>query len=312
VRRRGSSEIDLRVTTKLPRSEAIGEYEQFLADLRVRSDRPLDPYRTSATVGPPQDDETDPPASVARRDSWSTVYDGPGLIRGREERIRSLVRDDGRGRIVFADGETYDVTAEGHAIERTCPGGTEWNVERVLGAPFALAGARRGLYLLHASAIADDDGHAIALVAESGGGKSTLAEAAERESRGFRRIADDQLPVRLGNRPTALPRFPQLKLSREEQFCDSRSSSFELVALVELRLSSGALEPRVTRLSRRETAHALVRATVAARVFDPGALAAHFERCVESTQALTGYELELPVDLARLDEGLARLAALPR
>ena len=145
------------------------------------------------------------------------VYDGPGLVEGRIQRIVSSLAPGGARQVAYEDGEVFQVDADGGAIRRlrgpADPAAARSSVERALGAPLALALAPRGVYLLHASGLAVA-GLALALAAPSGGGKSTLAAAGAR--RGLDRLADDQLPVRLGRTPAVLPRFPQLKLASGE------------------------------------------------------------------------------------------------
>jgi hypothetical protein len=73
---------------------------------------------------------------------------------------------------------------------------------------------QRGLLVLHASA-ASVDGEAVAFVAESGTGKSTLAAAFR--ARGHRLVADDIVPVEFGpgDAPRVTAGYPQLKLYPE-------------------------------------------------------------------------------------------------
>jgi len=69
---------------------------------------------------------------------------------------------------------------------------------------------QRGLLVLHASAV-QVNGAAAAFLGGSRWGKSTLAAALH--SRGYRLVADDLLPIRVGaGAATVLPAFPQFKL----------------------------------------------------------------------------------------------------
>jgi len=239
------------------------------------------------------------------------VYDGPGLVEGRIQRIVSEVSSDGTRRVTFEDGERFEIDAGGSAIVRVAgsavPEAAGRCLERALGAPLALALAPRGVYLLHASALVLAD-TALALSAPSGGGKSTLAAAGFRA--GMDRLADDQLPVRLDGAPAALPHFPQLKLAAAEGRGARGPREIPLGALVELAHSPAHREARIEPLSAAGGALALTRATVAARLFDEPLLAAHFAACAEAAERMTVARLTYPSGLHRLPEALAVLADL--
>ena len=256
--------------------------------------------------------------------AWTPIYDGPGLLAGGIERIRSE-RGDLRGyRVTHQDGEAFLVAADGGTIRRHAagagdPGGSGGSddfafthITRALGAPLALALALRDIYLLHASGLAGSDGSVIALTAESGGGKSTLAAAAATSPElGLSRVADDQLPVRLGRAPAALPHFPQLKLPPEAQYPAGQAAVVGFRALVELEVDAACAAPALARESPPSAIQSLVRATVAAKLFDRELLARHFNACASAALTLPVYRLRTPQDLDRLGETLAVLARLP-
>ena len=184
---------------------------QPLAGEIVWCDRPLTCDATSAGSCPRPE--------PAQDQEWTPIYDGPGLLAGGLERIRSARGDLGAYRVTHADGETFLVAADGGLIRRATSRTGKPDIARALGAPLALALALRGTYLLHASALRRSDGAVLALSADSGAGKSTLAAAAGRHPElALTRVADDQLPVRLGRLPAALPHFPQLKLAAADQY----------------------------------------------------------------------------------------------
>lgn len=278
---------------------------QELAGQPVWSARPILPDARPADrpcVEPPS------PSAPAR-----TVYDGPGLVEGRLQRIVSELAGDGRRWVTFEDGERYEIAAGGAAIVRvTGPAGAEAerrSLERALGAPLALALAPRGIYLLHASALLVDDA-ALALTAPSGGGKSTLAAAGFRA--GLARLADDQLPVRLGAAPAALPRFPQLKLRTAEDLGRLGPAEVCLAALLEISHSSAREETAIEPLPASGAALALARATVASRLFDEALLAAHFDACAAAAERVAVARLRYPSGLRRLPEVLVALAEFAR
>lgn len=80
----------------------------------------------------------------------------------------------------------------------------------LLGPVFTVLLAQRGLYPLHASAVAIGE-RAVAFAAESGNGKSTLALALQRGGHEF--LADDVAALDVDAEPVRIhPGFPQLKL----------------------------------------------------------------------------------------------------
>jgi hypothetical protein len=191
------------------------------------------------------------------------------------------------------------------------------SVGRALGPPLAIALAARGIHLLHASAVRTTRG-VVAFCAESGEGKSTLAAAAAHHpDLGLARVADDQLPVRLGERPEALPHFPQLKLPVAEWYRAAEPPVLPLVALVGLSppppVAAGDAAPRaeLTRLEPAAVALMLARATVAARLFDADLLAEHFDACGRTAAGgLAGYRLCYPRRFDHLRSALALIAHL--
>ena len=154
--------------------------------------------------------------------------------------------------------------------------------EVVLGPGMILALAWHGVFSLHASAFAGR-GAGGALVGESGRGKSTLARYLEEQGGpDWQRLADDILPLELGSeRPHALPHFPQLKLAPEEQMRLESPERVPLAAVYVLDTTEGdAAEPvRIKSLPPHAAAAALVRHTVAGRLFPPAVLERHLTFC---------------------------------
>ena len=263
--------------------DAAGEgagYERALADGRLWCDRATDATaRAAPRPGPPLDHRPED-------DGWRAVYSGPGELEGGRRELATARAADGRWRIRFDDGDEYQVEsgpAGARILRGRCGTGPppDRAVERALGAPLALALAEGGIWLLHAAAI-ERDGRAVALVGASGAGKSTLAAAAP--AVGARRVADDQLPVRGGEAPRALPRFPQLKLAGRDG--DSAPpAELELAACAVLARDAAAARPRLERLDAAPGTLALVRATVAAKLFDDELLARHIRSCAEIARA---------------------------
>jgi hypothetical protein len=246
-------------------------WTQRLADLELWSERPLLPDARPAP-------RPDAGSSSIDTDPGALVYDGPGSVTGRLERVRAWRSRGGVRTVEFERGERFRVAPSGERIEAT-PARTPdepRTLELALGAPLALALAIRGVHLLHASAIVAG-GAVVALTGASGAGKSTLAAAAARSER-WRRAADDILPVRLDRAPTAMPAFPQLKLRPEQAWPAEAPPALPLTALVEIAHRERGGPPRLEPYHGADAVSALVAATVAARLFDETLLASHLER----------------------------------
>lgn len=117
--------------------------------------------------------------------------------------------------LLFADEAEFVVSADGSTIQWHCFGDrsetlTHLLLDHVL--PRALT--RRGRVVLHGSAVSSGNGSCLAIIGDSGQGKSTLAAALV--SRGHRFLADDCVVVDLSEGvPLAAPAYPELRLSRE-------------------------------------------------------------------------------------------------
>ena len=280
--------------------ETVAGHRQRLAGEEIWSDRPL--VAGARPAAPPE--ESGPPFDEA---GATLLFAGLAADGGALRRVVARIDRTGTRAVDYEDGERFRIAAGGGAItrertpEREHPALT---LERALGAPLALALAAGGVHLLHACAIELGRG-AVALTADSGVGKSTFAAAAGLA--GVRRLADDLLPVRLTPTPVALPRFPQLKLPAEDQYPAAGPETLPLVAVVEL-VREGAGGPvAVERLGPPAATLLLAGATVAARLFDPELLAAHFAACAASAPALVALRLRYPTGPERLPECLERL-----
>lgn len=252
---------------------------------------------------------------LAPQGDWSLSYDGPGLVDGGLHPLRADLSAGGERRVSFADGEEFLVDAQGVLVRRLGPGVADArSLERALGAPTALALAVSGIYLLHASAAmrtgeGGGSGAVTAFTANSGAGKSTLAAATCAGASGWLRVADDQLPVELTPSASALPHFPQLKLAPGESYPASAVARLPLAQLVEIEHSRDYREFELERLDPAAGCLTLVRATVAAKLFDQNLLAAHFESCAAASQRLPIFRLRFPTGLAHLPEVLAAVGA---
>jgi len=248
--------------------------------------------------------------AVERDTSWTTVYEGPGLDLGALRRVVSRLGASGQRLVEYEDGESFVVARGGRSVVRCAAdaGGRAPDSarERALGAPLVLALALRGVHLLHASAIAGPSG-VVALSADSGVGKSTLAAGAPTLGGGWERIADDQLPVRMEGGPVALPHFPQLKLAASQGYPTDAPVRRPLRAVVELERVADQGLVEVERYAPAEATLALARATVAARLFDPDLLGKHLDACAAAAREIVVVRLRYPSGLDRAADALATL-----
>jgi hypothetical protein len=169
----------------------------------------------------------------------------------------------------------YDANARRLGMQRApeCP---EWLPELVYGPALLYALADQRVYAVHASALRlgpAPTAPAIALIAPSGTGKSTLARAAL--SLGWTRLADDVLPLALGADGIEMrPRFPQLKLDAAEQYPSDAAARLPLAGLV---LLERGIRTAVQPLSARAAADLILRSTLASRLLPQPWLAEHLE-----------------------------------
>ena len=199
-------------------------------------------------------------------------------------------------RLQIAGVGEFAVTADAISVTALEPAVTDAAMaETLLGPPMALALALQGVWCLHASAVTVD-GQVIAFAGESGNGKSTLAAYLNAaEEGGWRRLADDTLPVSLGpNGLVALPHFPQHKLPEAGQYPVNAPTHLSLAAVYVLAPPGGADAVSLRRLDPRQAMQALIRHTVAARLFDKSLLAAHLDFCAETAARIPVWRLAYP------------------
>lgn len=302
---RGAGIVDIRLS--LTGSEhRLWAYE--VAGLRLVSDLPisqLTPFASDATVA----GSRDLPASDGPGDGVR-VYAGPGWVGGRLRHVES--RRASQGYLLKIEGAgDFEVSGDGtrvgrrQPVENGAPG--EEVAAAVLGPCLVLALALRGIWCLHASA-ASSAGSAVALAGESGCGKSTVAAALANGEEDWRRIADDLLPVKIENGAAkALPHYPQPGAVALSQALAEEPQEVSL-AVVYL-LEPGAAAVEVRQLTRRRAALALVRQTMAARLFDAELQARHLDFCAETARCLPVRSLCFPRRLAALASMTATIVA---
>lgn len=234
------------------------------------------------------------------------IYEGPGWIGGK---TRQFVLTQGKN--------GYHLTIEGFGRFYTSKDGSiiyslkdvnqlsiASKIEAILGPAMILALALQGAWCLHASAAVFQD-QAIALLGESGRGKSTLAwYLSSDDSPGWQRTNDDVLPVsQLPDGVFTLPHFPQLKLPRDDQPVYKAPEKMPLKAIYILSGSAKPEQPiRVQSIPPAQAVLSLVRNTIAARLFDKELLSRHLVFCQVLAQSVPLQRLSYPHDYDRLAE----------
>jgi len=169
----------------------------------------------------------------------------------------------------------------------------------IVGPPLVLALALQGAFCLHASAVTNRS-RGVAFLGCSGAGKSTLARQLESQpGLGWRRLADDALAAEASaDQPFALPHFPQLKLGEGEQPRLDHPERLHLTAIYLLERPiaepAGAAGVELQRLSSRDAVLALMRHTVAARLFGSVLVERHLDFCVRAVEQISVYRLSYP------------------
>jgi hypothetical protein len=241
---------------------------------------------------------------LLRPENAQPVYRGLGWIDNRWLPVECRRTPEGYWLCVAGAG-LFWVAPEGSCLAQVAPGpdaDPATVVQTALGPVLILALALHGTWCLHASAVAFR-GRAIAFLGESGNGKSTLAAfLGEVGGAEWRPLADDILPVAARSYGVdALPYFPQLKLPPDDQPSTGAPERLPLAAayrLVEPDAALAAVE--VSPLSGSEAALALVRHTVASRLFDPDLLARHLGFCACAATQLPVQDLAYPREWAAL------------
>lgn len=170
------------------------------------------------------------------------------------------------------------------------------NLEVLTGPALILLLAKKGIYCLHAGAVATPLGN-IALIAESGTGKSTLSQNADQS---WQQIADDILPLHFNERIEILPEFPQLKLE-SARVASAFTDSLSLDLIVRL-VDDPAEQISMKRLPRTDALLQIVRHTVAAKLFDNDQMREHARFAKRLSGEVAVVEMHFPRDLQRLPE----------
>ncbi|MDH3281350.1 MAG: hypothetical protein OEQ18_09505 [Gammaproteobacteria bacterium] len=209
-------------------------------------------------------------------------YCGRHLVAGRQRTVEGRV--DAAGLRLHIDGvaELWLVdNLSTIVVARSTPEVAPCLIDECLVGPgLILALAQRGVFCLHAAALAEP-GAAIAVCGESGTGKSTLVTE---DTPPGARIADDVLPIEVADAQVwACPEYPQLKWDADPPAKRRQTTRYALksVLLLDPHTPGDQRELTVRSLSGRAAVLALVRHTVAAKLFPPDLLARHLAFCNE-------------------------------
>jgi hypothetical protein len=233
-------------------------------------------------------------------------FSAVGWLGGRLRPFSSWLAGDWQW-VEFADEIAFCVRGDGSQVHcLRLPTASSLRDEVLLGPVLVLALAARDRYALHASAVAVGNG-ALLLLGPSGSGKSTLARVAATE--GWQRLCDDVTP--LGEVAASFqvwPRFPQLKW---EPVLQGDDQALPLAGLIWVERGDGPMQ--IKPMSKTAATKALLRDTVAARLFGAQRLQHHLGFCARLAQRSPCWSLRLPEVAAEQIEitALAFLAELP-
>jgi hypothetical protein len=242
-----------------------------------------------------------PEKSLPGRPTRSThpnmIFHGPGRIGNQVADVQCLRFSDGY-RLAVGGAGAFGINSQGNEIvlrERAPQGSTDALNEVVLGPALILALALQGTWCLHASAVTFGQ-QVICILGRSGSGKSTLAAFLDNSESPCRRVADDILPVSLGRDGVdALSHFPQLKLPPARQPSTDMPERMSLSAIYVIANSATAGQrPEAKSLTAQEAALAMVRLTVATRIFDSKLLAHHLAFCANAIAHIPVRQLDYP------------------
>jgi hypothetical protein len=288
-----SSDLPLRFALAGATQEPTVTFGYRLAGLDIESDVPL-PALGEPRIRPGWRRSAAPPGD------WPSAptFSGRVWLAGSWLELASWWNPAGQCRLQVDHGTTWVIdrnTGLAEVIERGHGHSLQQLQEVALGPPLLLLLASHGLFALHASA-AEVEGRLCAFLGPSGEGKSTLSAAA---FPGWRRLADDLLPVTLfDGQPEARPDFPQLKLGVSERLHEPPlplAACFLLASREEMQA-----EPECKRLPRLEAAAALLRHTMAARIFDQPLLGLHLDFVKEVVRTIPTFQLAYPRNLDEL------------
>lgn len=295
--------IDITFKTGV-KSQSNFKHSYRIAQQSIFVNQPLAVLQSFADESSVELPQSGAATALMNREPSQLIYHGPGWL-GNEWREVECWTVEGGFRITVAGIGSNWLTADGRSIVIAPePGvGEELVVEVALGPPLILSLALHDTWCLHGSAVAIDNKAALFL-GESGKGKSTLARWLDRNSeQNLRRIGDDILPVTSSDGHLYfMPHFPQLKMPPDEQPALGLPQRLPVTAVYTLTRPADYDGIEIKDLGTQDGALALVRHTVASRLFDADLLAKQFDFCVRAAGDMPLKELSYPLTREAMPE----------
>ncbi|MBD2454518.1 serine kinase [Nostoc sp. FACHB-87] len=254
---------------------------------------------------------SDKPADVVIRfgklnDQQQNFSDGGNYLLARIAQFGMVLLKDGKEIVLDPDPGVDE------ALTRTF----------LLGAIICVLLRQRGLLVLHASSVVIN-GSAVAFMADSGFGKSTLAECFH--AHGYSILTDDVLAIQVGEQqPLVIPGFPQIKLwpdaatsfghvpdslpllnSQTIKRVHRLQDGFfqKSVPLKKIYVLAGGTQPEIVPLEPKQSFGELVRHSREMQALTaPEFLKAHFQQCLSVVQQVPICSLQRQRSLAALPE----------
>lgn len=282
------------IALRLDPRQASPAYGYRIAGVPLRADRELawlQPF--AATTGGEALPALPPPALGDAAGDGEAIFDGEAYLARRERRLVCRRQDGGFTFEVEALGffRYREAAARIEVLAAAPEAPEELLAEVLLGPLLALALARRGIFLLHASGC-EIAGVSCLFLGESGAGKSTLAARLSALGGGAL-LADDQAAIG-ALRLELLPDFPQPKLDSAAQVPLALAPARYLGGIFLLEPAPADSEPRIEEISPMVAAAGLLRHTTAARCFDAALLRDHLGFAAALVAAVPCRRLQYP------------------
>ncbi len=289
-----------------PNAEENRAYCYVVAGVEIVSDTRIEELQPFTEQSPFSLDFLPYQAPTANFATVNLVYEGVGTFAsGRKlvscwfDNCEISLEVEGLGCLTI--GKENDLVR----IVRCCAYTQGGLLEIVLGPALVVALAFENIFCLHASAIAKN-GESCLFIGESGKGKSTLAAY---PGPGWNRICDDVLPVTVTNELVqAWPHYPQLKLAPVEQYDIELTTNLPVSNVFLLNHQASLTRESKTglrRLNKIEIATAIIRHTVAAKLFSPELLEKHLQFAAVVADTSNVFALRYPMNLKLLPKIVA-------
>lgn len=176
-----------------------------------------------------------------------------------------------------------------------------FNLELITGPALILLLAEQSIFCLHAGAVSFpslEEQVNIAFLADSGVGKSTLSQSFPPV---WQQLCDDILPVQMAQSSVEIFNdFPQLKLHQAcVENAELKSKHLNAIVCLSAYVSENIV---IERMSAVQSVLAIIRHTVASRLFDNDLLVRHCEFAQSFCAAIPVFQVSYPRDYTQLPE----------